>query len=111
MRKVPLDPLTTLPLQSLAASALNSPPVAINSLLLYLSAVPVATAAIGFGDVTPHFQFCQFDEHVIAVITLIGHHLLDALRMLSGPAFRRFPLHQPGYRDARLNHRFGHRRC
>src|ERR1051325_3585761 len=104
MRKVPVDPLPTLPLQSLAARSLNSPPVAINSLLLDLSAVPVARAAIGFGDVTPHFQFCQFDEHVIAVIPFVANHLLDATGMPSGLAFRRFPLHHLGYCDARLNH-------
>ena len=57
MREVPLDPLTTLPLQSLAAIAPYPTPVVIDSLLLRLSAVPVARPAIGFGDITPHFQF------------------------------------------------------
>src|SRR3974390_1330258 len=110
MRKVPLDPLTTLPLQTLAAISLNSPPVAIHSLLLNRSTIPVANPAIGFSNVTPHFQFSQFDEHLVAVITLVGHHLLEALRMHFARAFRWLHIDQLGYRHARLNHRFRHRR-
>src|SRR5918912_2259776 len=57
MREVALHPLTTLPLQSLAAIAPYPTPVAIDSLLLRLSVVPVTRTPIGFGDVAPHFQF------------------------------------------------------
>src|SRR4051812_11499295 len=44
MREVPLDPLTTLPLQSFAAIAPYPTPVVIDGLLLRLSLVPVARA-------------------------------------------------------------------
>src|SRR3954451_16844566 len=47
MREVPLDPLTTLPLQSFAAIFPYPTPVVIDGLLLRLSLVPVARAAIG----------------------------------------------------------------
>src|SRR3954468_17379296 len=109
MRKIPFNPLTTLPLQTLAAMALNSTPVAINSLLLQRSADPVASPAIGFGDVTPHFQFSKSDQHVIAVITLISNYFSDALRMHCALAFR-LHIDQFGHCDARLNHGSGHRR-
>src|SRR3954451_6002827 len=109
MRKIPFNPLTTLPLQTLAAICLNPTPVAINSLLLQLSADPVASPAIGFGDVTPQFQFSKSDQHVIAVITLISNYFSDALRMHCALAFR-LHIDQFGHCDARLNHGSGHRR-
>src|SRR4051794_36297244 len=109
MRKIPFNPLTTLPLQTLAAMALNSTPVAINSLLLQRSADPVASPAIGFGDVTPHFQFSKSDHLVIAVIPLISTSFSAALGMpFTLPS--RSPTDKWGRGNARLNLCSGHRR-
>ena len=55
MREVPFDPLSPLPLQPLAAIALNAPPIGVDRCLLRRFAVPVALATIGLRDIRSHF--------------------------------------------------------
>src|SRR2546427_779571 len=81
MREVPLDPLASLPLQSLATSTCDPPPVAVDGCLLRIFAVPVARSAIRLGHVRPHLQFGQSHHHIVAVIALVGDQLLHAFRM------------------------------
>src|SRR5262245_23802430 len=71
MCEVPLDPLSSVPLQTLAAIALNTPPVAVYRSLLRRLAEPVPRAAIGLGNVGSHFQLVQTKHDFVAVIALV----------------------------------------
>jgi hypothetical protein len=55
MREVPFDPLSPLPLQPLAAVALNAPPIGVDRCLLRRFAALVALATIGLRDIRSHF--------------------------------------------------------
>src|SRR5579863_8355955 len=64
--EVPLDPLAPLPLQTLAALALNPPPVAIDRSLLRRLAEPVPRPSGGFGNIGSHFQLFQTKHRFVA---------------------------------------------
>jgi hypothetical protein len=81
MCEVPLDPLSPLPLQTLATIPLNASPVAVDRSLLLRLAEPVPRAAIGLGDVGSHFQLVQTKHDFVAVIALVRHHFLDSIRV------------------------------
>jgi hypothetical protein len=72
MCEVPLDPLSPVPLQTLAAIALNPPPVAVYRRLLRRLAEPVLRAAIGLGNVGSQFQLVQTKHDFVAVIPESG---------------------------------------
>src|SRR6516225_8382933 len=67
MCEVPLDPRSPVPLQTLAAIALNPPPVAVYRSLLRCLAEPVPRAAIGLGNVGSQFQLVQTKHDFVAV--------------------------------------------
>ena len=55
MREVPFDPLSPLPLQPLAAIALNASPIGVDRCLLRRFAVLVALATIRLRYIRSHF--------------------------------------------------------
>src|SRR5215469_16156049 len=67
MREVPLDPFSTLPLQTPATIPMNPPPITVHRCLLRRLAIPVAGATIRLRDVGPHFHLTQAKRNVIAV--------------------------------------------
>ena len=81
MCEVPLDPLSPVPLQTLAAIALNPPPVAAYRSLLRRFAELVPRAAIGLGNVGSQFQLVQTKYDFVAVIALVRHHFLDSVQV------------------------------
>ena len=78
MREVAFDPFPTLPLHALAAITLNAPAVAVHRRLRRRFAIPVARPAIGLGNVAPYTHFCEFHSDIVAVIALVGYHLLNS---------------------------------
>lgn len=75
------DPLSSVPLQTLAPIALNPPPVAVYRSLLRRLAEPVPRAAIGLGNVGSQFQLVQTKHDFVAVIALVRHHFLDSVQV------------------------------
>src|SRR5260370_38272633 len=89
MSEVPLDPLSPLPLQTLATITLNPPSIAVDRCLLRRLAMPVARATVGLGYISSHFHLSKTKRNLVAVIALVRHHFLDSVRMHFILAFRR----------------------
>src|ERR1700674_5904213 len=66
---------TSLPLQSLAARPLNSPPVGVHLLLLVLFPCPFPPPPVRLRNVTTAVYRMQVLHYGFAVVTLVGNHL------------------------------------
>src|ERR1700751_1287463 len=85
VREIPFDQLASLPQQAPAIRSLHSPPVRIDRLLFLGFAFPMSMPGLLLlRNVGPHFRTLQIHEHSSTVVTLVGHHLLDALQMRLG---------------------------
>src|SRR2546421_673726 len=73
---------TSLPLQLLAARPLNPPPVGVHLLLFVLFPFPVPPTPFRLRNVTTAVYCMQILHYGSAVVTLVGHHLFDALQGL-----------------------------
>src|ERR1700682_3456920 len=88
MREVPLDPLSPLPLQTLATITLNPPSIAVDRCPLRRLAIPVARATAGLGYISSHPHLSKTKRNLVAVIAIVRHHFLDSVRMHFILAFR-----------------------
>jgi hypothetical protein len=59
----------------------NAPAVAIDGVTVVAMIRPVATATIGFRDVTAHADRCEIHHHLVAVIALVAHDFFDTLAL------------------------------
>ena len=80
MRVGPFQELAPLPQQPFPARAANPPPVGIHRVPRRRLARPVAPAAIRLRDVAAHADGRKPDHRLVAVISLVGHHLRDPRR-------------------------------
>ena len=81
MREGPLQALAAEPEQPQATRATNAPPIAIDRGLRLGLLLPVASPAIGLGDVTPDPHGFEVDERLIAVIPLVADDPLEAVAL------------------------------
>ena len=72
--------LAAQPQQALAARAANASTIAVDRVACLGILLPVASAAIGFGDVTADADRFEIDERLIAVIALVADDLFDPRR-------------------------------
>src|ERR1700752_2261027 len=80
--EIPFDQLPPLPQQALAIRSLHAPPVRIDCLLFFGFAFPMSVPRLLLlRNVGPHFRTLQIHHHCSTVVTLVGHHLLDALQV------------------------------
>src|SRR5690606_13005266 len=77
--EAPFDQLAALAHQPPAAPTSNSPPVGVHRIPLGSLACPVPTPAIRLGNVGPLARVMVFLEDLVAVVTLVGHHLAESL--------------------------------
>jgi hypothetical protein len=92
----PFQPLTALAQGSLPACTANAPAVAVDGTPRVGMVFPVATPAIGFGDITPHADRFEIGHHLITVITLVGDHFFDlAIHLLAASISVSMPQRQP----------------
>src|SRR6516164_1334875 len=102
VREVPLDALSSLALQPLAAFTPDAPTVPIYRLLFRRLAFPSALAPLRFRDVGPHLHLGHRPDYLVAVIALVRHYFFDAADMHRVLPVRRLFSKQSGHRDTRL---------
>ena len=77
MRIRPFQVLAASPQQGQPAHATDAPAIRIHRVAGRRLLLPAAPAAIRFRDVGPQVEGRKIDQHLIAVIPLLGHHLID----------------------------------
>ena len=77
----PFEMFAPPPLQSQPTRAADAPAIGIHRIPGHRLLLPVAPPAIRFGDVRPQIERPQIHQHLIAVIPLVGHHLVDHRRL------------------------------
>lgn len=70
-------PLAALPQEPFPPWAANPSSVTVHSVTRVSGVLPLAAAAIRFGDVTPHTNRFQIHHHPITVIALVSHDFFD----------------------------------
>ena len=75
------EQLAALTPQRLSAVAANASTIGIHRLLCLRFVLPISTPAIRFGDVAANGTGFEIDQHLVAVIPLVGHHFRQRFGM------------------------------
>ena len=82
------EQLSALPPQRLPSVAANASAIGIHRLLCICFVFPFPTTPIRFGDATANTTDSQIYQHVVAMISLVGHHFRQRFGMQMFPGLK-----------------------